>query len=272
MERALVERVLVRLGFAAPPSPDLAGLTALYGAWSRGVPFDNVWKRIHVAERIPGPLPGDGPADFFARWLEDGTGGTCWAGNGALCALLEALGFRATRGLATMLVAPDLPPNHGTVSVALDGERFLVDASMLFVTPLRVRDGEPARVEHPAWGVALRFEGGRPIVRWKPMHLDALDCRVDSLASSAQEFRSYHESTRSWSPFNFSLSARLVRGDGVVGVGLGQIGGIAPDGTRRVRACTREERTRHLVESLGIREAVAARLPADEALPPPPRA
>jgi len=270
LETRLVERVLAGLGFTAAPTPDLAGLSALYAAWSQRVPFDNVWKRIHLAEGLPGPLPGDDPAGFFERWLADGTGATCWAANGALCALLSSLGFRARRGVGTMLVAPDLPPNHGTVSVALDGERHLVDASMLFATPLRVRAGEPAGVAHPAWGVALRFEAGRPLVRWRPLHLDGLDCRIDSLESSAEEFRQYHEATRPWSPFNFSLYARLNRGAGVVGAAFGQIAEISPDGVRSVRPCTREERTRHLVETLGIREAVAARLPPDEPLPPPP--
>ncbi|RIL04575.1 MAG: hypothetical protein DCC71_13570 [Proteobacteria bacterium] len=272
MDAALVEKVLERLGFAARPEPDLAGLSSVYAAWCERVPFDNVRKRLHVASGDAGPLPGDTPAEFFAAWLAYGTGGTCWAGNGALCALLEALGFAARRGVATMLVAPDLPPNHGTVSVALAEGRFLVDASMLFGAPLRVPDAEPSAVEHPAWGAAARCENGQPIVRWRPLHLgDGLDCRVDSLASDAAEFCTRHEATRGWSPFNFSISARRNRGGGVVGVGLGQRAEIAPDGTLTIRPFEPGERTAWLVEALGIAEEIAARLPPDEPLPPPPK-
>lgn len=272
LEPALVERVLERLGFPAAPTPDRAGLSSVYAAWCERVPFDNVRKRIHVAEGDPGPLPGDDPDSFFRAWLAWGTGGTCWAGNGALCALLETLGFRARRGFGTMLVAPDLPPNHGTVSVALDEGRFLVDASILFGAPLPLAAAEPSAIDHPAWGVALRHEPGGPRVRWRPMHMtDPLDCRIDSLESDAADFRARHEATRGWSPFNYSISARRNRAGGVVGVGLGQRGEIAPDGTQTLRPFGPGERTAWLVEAIGIAEEIAVRVPPDEPLPPPPR-
>ena len=268
----LVERVLARLGFGASPEPDLAGLCALYDAWCRRVPFDNVRKRIHLARGEAGALPGDAPGEFFADWLRDGTGGTCWAGNGALCALLAALGFRAQRGLATMLVAPDLPPNHGTVSVALDGARWLLDASILFQEPLRLRDDGPTAVAHPAWGVATRVADGRRTVRWRPFHLDGLDCRIDSLEATPEEFRRRHEATRSWSPFNYQLSARLLRDDGVVGVAFGSRAAISAAGEVSVAPFAPGERLAFLVETLGLREEVAAALPDDVPMPPPPRA
>lgn len=268
---ALVERVLARLGLGARPDPDLGGLAAVYAAWCERVPFDNVRKRIHVATGDPGPLPGDEPASFFADWLAWGTGGTCWAGNGALCALLEALGFRARRGVATMLVAPDLPPNHGTVSVETDEGRFLVDASMLFGAPLALPGEDPTRLGHPAWGVVARRDGGATMVRWRPLHLPSgLDCRIDSLASDAADFGARHEATRRWSPFNFAISARRNRGGGVVGVGLGQRAEIAPDGTHAMQPFGPGERTAWLVEALGIAEEIAVRVPPDEPLPPPP--
>jgi N-hydroxyarylamine O-acetyltransferase len=269
---ALVERVLERLGFAAAPAPERAGLASLYAAWCENVPFDNVRKRLHVAARDPGALPGDAPPGFFEDWLAYGTGGTCWAGNGALCALLQALGFRARRGMATMLAAPELPPNHGTVVVALDEGRFLVDASILCGAPLAIpeREGESTAVEHPAWGVVARRENGRVLVRWNALHRPALDCRVEAFEADAAEFRTRHEATRGWSPFNFSLSARRNRAGGVIGAGLGQRAEIVPDGTHAIRPFEPGERTRLLVEALGIAESVAAALPPDEPLPPPP--
>lgn len=268
----LVERVLARLGFSKHPAPEYAGLGALYAAWCERIPFDNVRKRLHVAAGDRGRLPGDDPAGYFEDWLAAGTGGTCWAGNGALAALLETLGFRASRGVATMLVAPDLPPNHGTVVVTLEEGRFLVDASILFGAPLAIPEAEGAThaIEHPAWGVAARHEAGRVLVRWNALHRPALDCRIECFAADAAEFRLRHEATRGWSPFNFSISARKNRSGGVVGMGLGQHGEIAPDGTWSQRPFEPGERTRHLVEVLGIAESLAAALPPDEPLPPPP--
>jgi hypothetical protein len=35
-----------------------------------------------------------------------------------------SLGFAPIRGLATMLVTPNLPPNHGTVLVGCEGKRL----------------------------------------------------------------------------------------------------------------------------------------------------
>ena len=113
----LLERVLSRLGLSAPPALDLNGLKTVYVAWCRQVPFDNIRKLIHVQTQTLSALPGDSAQDFFEAWLKYKTGGTCWAGNGALHSLLVTLGFAAQRGVATMLVAPSLPPNHGTVSV-----------------------------------------------------------------------------------------------------------------------------------------------------------
>src|SRR5262245_66212075 len=99
----LLERVLTQLGLSDRPAPRLHGLQTLYAAWCRKVPFDNVRKLIHLHNHYPGPLPGDDVVDFFEAWLRHGTGGTCWAGNGALQVLLASLGFAAFRGLATML-------------------------------------------------------------------------------------------------------------------------------------------------------------------------
>jgi len=151
LDNDLVERVLERLGLRRRPDVSLPALADLYDRWSRRVPFDNIRKLIHVRGNDPRPLPGDSPNEFFEAWLRHGTGGTCWGGNGALCELLIALGYDARRAAATMMVAPDIPPNHGSVVAHLDGRRYVVDASMLFVEPLPLRAG--ARVAQRAWGV-----------------------------------------------------------------------------------------------------------------------
>lgn len=272
LEHALVERVLERLGFPRAPAPDLAGLSVVYRAWCRRVPFDNVWKRIHLHEQRPGPLPGDAPEDFFATWLRHGTGGTCWAGNGALADLLAALGFRAERVVSTMRVAPDLPPNHGSVCVTIDGARHLVDASMLFDEPLPLVPGEPTRIAHPAWGVECRPEGERWAVRWRPLHVETLDCGLDAFGAASAQFRERHEATRTWSPFNFALSARRNRDDGsVLGVGLGQRGEIDASGGWTLRPFAAGERVGFLIDELGLSEEAAVRLPDDVPMPLPPK-
>ena len=267
LEPALAERVLAKLGFSRAPTLDLAGLRALYGAWCQRVPFDNVRKRIHLHEALPGPLPGDEPEDFFEAWLAHGTGGTCWAGNGALQALLESQGFAARRGYGTMLVRPDLPPNHGTVVVVVDGVELLADASMLFGEPLPLFDG--ARVEHPAWGVSLHRQDGKLHVAWRPFHL-RFDCRLDVLETSRAEFRERHEMTRSWSPFNGMLSARRNHDETVIGVSFGQLGAIDAAGALSlIPEPSPRERFDFLVGRLGISEEMAARLPKDEPTPLP---
>jgi N-hydroxyarylamine O-acetyltransferase len=123
----LADEVLRRLrvpNAANRSAPGLHDLWLIYAAWCEAVPFDNVQKMIHIAESRDGPLPGSTAEDFFASWLEDGTGGTCWAGNGALHDLLAVLGFEVMPATATMLPRADIVgPNHGSVVVTFDSER-----------------------------------------------------------------------------------------------------------------------------------------------------
>jgi N-hydroxyarylamine O-acetyltransferase len=267
----LLERVLLRLGLSDRPAPTLDGLRTLYAAWCRKVPFDNVRKLIHVRHRDPGPLPGDDAADFFEAWLIYGTGGTCWAGNGALHALLVSLGFGASRGIGTMLVAPHVPPNHGTVLVACDETRYVVDASILHSEPLRLDEYRPTEVSHPAWGVRCSRHDGDWYIRWRPVHMpDGLDCRIDHMHVPRETFRELHEQTRPWSPFNYELYARLIRGDAVVGVANGQrVEFNSAEGVAQKRL-EGDDRIRLLVDELGMKEEIVQRLPLDTPTPPPP--
>ncbi|MFO0829422.1 MAG: arylamine N-acetyltransferase [Phycisphaerales bacterium] len=267
----LVDRVLARLGFTARPQPDLSGLKALYGAWCRHVPFDNVRKIVHLRGSTPGPLPGTSAADFFEAWLTHGTGGTCWAGNGALERLLVALGFDARRGIGTMMAAPNLPPNHGLVTVRLDGVDHLVDASILHGEPLPLANGSPTRIEHPAWGVECRRDGERWNVHWRPLHqLGGFVCRIEQLTSEPGEFAERYERTRGWSPFNYELHIRRNREAGCVGLVFGKRVEIDADGRATERAIDDFQRRRLLVEELGVSEEMATAIPADVPTPPPP--
>jgi N-hydroxyarylamine O-acetyltransferase len=267
----LVERVLVKLGLSEHPAPTLEGLQTLYAAWCRKVPFDNIRKLIHIHTHDPGPLPGDDATDFFEAWLAYGTGGTCWAGNGALHDLLLSLGFHVTRGLCTMLVAPHIPPNHGSVLVTHDETPYVVDASILHSEPLRLDALATTAVVHPAWGVQCDRRDGHWHIRWQLMFTEEkVDCRIEDLSVSRDTFQEHHEQTRPWSPFNYELNIRLICGDSVVGAALGQR--VEYD---RSGACLRTRlegvaRERLLIDELGIHEEMVQRLPADTPTPPPP--
>ncbi|HKY89484.1 MAG TPA: arylamine N-acetyltransferase [Nevskiaceae bacterium] len=271
LDPALRERILEKLGLRAAPALTLEGLTAVYGAWCQGVPFDNVRKLIHLRRDDPGELPGTRATDFFEAWLRHGTGGTCWAGHGALHALLASLGFDTQRGVGTMLVAPDIPPNHGTVVVRFGDESWIVDASILHGQPLPISRAESA-IDHGAWGVRFRHAPGeRPIIRWRPLHLpEGFDCRIEQVGVPERVFVESHEGTRAWSPFNYQLYIRANRGDRVVGIAMGQRVELDAAGNVSQREIGPHERTRILVEEIGLSEEIAAAVPADVPMPPPP--
>ena len=268
----MTERVLARLGFSRPPAPDGQGLRDIYGAWCRKVPFDNVRKLIHLRSERSSPLPGDTAEDFFEAWLQYGTGGTCWAGNGALQTLLRTLGFEAERGLATMLAAPDIPPNHGTVLVRCEGRRLMVDASILHGEPLPLLEKSATAIGHAAWGVQCSRQARHWRIHWRPLHAThGLDCRIEQLRTSALAFREWHEKSRPWSPFNYSVYARVNRGDTVLGVAFGQRVKLDATGAARQDLLPPEQRAQFLIESIGLQESIVARLPPDLPLPPFPR-
>jgi N-hydroxyarylamine O-acetyltransferase len=266
---ALVERVLENLGLERTPDLDLVGLSSVYHRWCRAVPFDNVRKRIALVESQPGPLPGDDPTDFFEGWLAHGTGGTCWAGNGALHALLRAVGFDARRGVGTMLHTSDadLPPNHGTVTVEFDGRRYLVDASLLHDRPLELIPGTDTRIEHGAWGVRVRWMGQRLVLRWHPLRVETLDCRVETLDSAPGEFERRHEMARTRSGFNFQLTARTLRGDDVQAVVMGDWMIRTSSGDQRRAPLQGQDRMEFLTGVLGLSEEISQRMPPDDPVP-----
>jgi N-hydroxyarylamine O-acetyltransferase len=156
MTPQLVEQVLQKTGFSAPPGNDPAGLSAIYGRWCRKIPFDNIQKRLFYSGPAQGSVPGHNSQDFFRKWLVYGTGGTCWANSHAMHDLLEALGFDVVRIAATMLATPDVVgPTHGTVFAMVDGRQYMVDGSIQTELPIPVEEGDPQEVCHPAQRVHL---------------------------------------------------------------------------------------------------------------------
>lgn len=267
---SLLARVLDRLEVDTGAS-NIDLLRTVYAAWCRRVPFDNVCKLIALSEAADGPLPGIEPTAFFESWLRHGTGGTCWAGSTALLALLRALGFEAGRAVATMLVAPDLPPNHGTVHVRVEGEDYLVDSSILFGEPLHLDPVGVSVVGHPAWGVRGEVRDGLWYLRWRPLNqIEGMDCRHDRFEAAAQEYADFYEGTRGWSPFNYQLTIRGNREDAVIGASFGNAITLHGDGSATVVPVGDADRRRLLIEAFGLSEEIVARLPDDRPTPPPP--
>lgn len=267
----LVERILAKLGIQKRHGDSFEDLQAIYSAWCQMVPFDNVRKMIHRRTANPGPLPGHSADDFFHAWLMHGTGGTCWAGAGALHALLRAVGFNASRGLGTMLAAPDLPPNHGTVCVTIDDKRYLVDTAMLTGEPLLLDETLDTSILHRSRGLQCTRKEGRWHINWRPLHkTDGFECRLERFGLEEADYQHMHESTREWSPFNYQLSIRLNRGEQVVGVAFGSAITLHEDGSVISTAITTEERNQLLIERLNLSEDIVAELPADVPTPPPP--
>lgn len=266
----LLNRVLEKLAIDRQ-TPSLESLFSLYRAWSAGVPFDNVRKLIHLRSGDDRPLPGGKAEDFLESWLSHGTGGTCWTGAGALHAVVTSLGFHAERGIATMLVHPHLPPNHGTVLVTLEGERWLLDTAMLSVEPLRIVTGEETSVAHPAWGARCSWRDGRCHVSWRPLHVpEGFECRIEGGGADAPDYLRRYEQTRGWSPFNYELNARVVRGDYVMGAAFGKVVTLHGDGRTTVQPATHEQRVRLLIDDVGMSEEIVSQLPEDIPTPPPP--
>jgi arylamine N-acetyltransferase len=266
----LIERVLQKLDLSRRPEPTVQGLKAIYSAWCRRVPFDNIRKMIHVRRRDSSPLPGDDAVDFFEHWVRFGAGGTCWAGNGALYVLLDALGFTAQRAVGTMVTAPTASRNHGSTVVFCEAQRYIVDASILYVEPLPLDAHMPAAVLHPAWGVHSSMRDEQWIIRWRPLHKpDGRDCRIEEFDAPASLFRELHENARVHSPFNDELYVRLNRGDAVIGAAFGRR--IEFDGAGGIsqRELQGKERLRFLIDEIGIHEELARALPPDMPAPRP---
>jgi N-hydroxyarylamine O-acetyltransferase len=271
LNEELTERVLAGLGLNTRPEPTFEGLRNLYGAWCQKVPFDNVRKLIHVRAVNSGPLPGSTAADFLKGWLRFGAGGTCWAGAGAFHALLVTLGFDVLRGVGTMLVAPDLPPNHGTVVVNFGAEQYVVDCSILHGEPLALRKDSETSIAHPAWGVQCSTRDQRWHIQWRPLHrLDGFECRLETFGASNDEFSESYDRTRGWSPFNYEVTARTNRGERVIGMSFGSEISIERDGSVTQRLISDAERKRVLIEEIGISEELVRHLPNDIPTPPPP--
>ena len=264
LDPALTEAVLERLGLTDPPTADRDGLDRVYAAWCDHVAFDNLVKRIHLAEGSPAPIPNGPPDAFFTSWLAHGTGGTCWPGAAALHALLVTLGFDARRGSAAMRDDLSGPVHsHGTVIVRIDDDDYWTDSSMLTGRVVPLVPGEATALEDPLHRVRVEPVENRWSVWWTHPFLDEmLGCLLLDDDVTADHYLARYEASRAMSPFNTALyAARNFEGTRVT-VAFGQRFERRANGT--TSSPLGPDRDRVLVDELGYSEALVARLPPDE--------
>jgi N-hydroxyarylamine O-acetyltransferase len=208
---ALKRAVGQRLGLGETLPLDISGLRALYAAWCRNVPFDNVRKLIALRTGDEGPLPGGDAVDFLEHWLAHGTGGTCWSSSNALYELVASYGFDARRVAGSMR---DLGvPGHGSVKVNIDGADWLVDSSMLIMHPIPLTS-ELHVDRDPLFGVEVEPSDGSHLIWFDtPPYDEYFPCRLLIDPVDHAFYLERYEISRTRGPFNHHLSVRYNRGE-----------------------------------------------------------
>jgi len=267
IDTSVAEHVLQKLGFSAQPEINEVGLTEIYQAWCRNVPFDNIRKRIMAKTGESLSLPGFTPADFFSHWLNYGVGGTCWASHGALFSLLDVMGFPVKMGISTMLSSQPLPgasPGHGTLIVNFGDMPLLVDATMFHNKPLRLEENDS---NHKVWGTSTHYRQDYWHINWKPLGRPRVDCRLLELNAAESEFPRRHELSRDASRFNGATLIRLARLDSIIGMVKGEYVTRHANGEETFHPLTYVEQQQLLIEKFNIAEEIAMEIPMDDIMP-----
>ncbi|MEO7360972.1 MAG: arylamine N-acetyltransferase [Gemmatimonadaceae bacterium] len=205
-------RMATRLALDPRVETNVQGLFALYEAWCRNVPFDNVRKLISLRTGDPGALPGGDATDFMEAFLEHGTGGTCWSSSNALFELVSAFGFQARRVAGSMR---DLGvPGHGSVKVTIDEMDWMVDSSMLTMFPIPITR-ELYVFRDPRFGVEVEPTPEDSHLVWfnTPPYADYFPCRLLMDNVTHDFYLERYEISRTRGPFNHHISIRYNRGD-----------------------------------------------------------
>lgn len=269
----LLERVLTKLGFSHPPHVDLDDLNSLYAAVCGRISNDNIQKRIWLVGDRSTPVTGGEPTEFFENWLAHGTGGTCWPINGAMCALLKALGFPARRIASTMMVpwAKRGDANHGTVVVTLDGSEYLVDAQIAAFQVLPLLRDAPSQTNTGIHEMsAMPIEDGFEL-RFLPGHHREHEFRCltepDMDPVDHDFFLSHYDRSANvpgYSPFNRALAICRHFPDSILTIHGGYKIVVGPDSCVTSSEVEDTEIRATLVDEFGVSEEIAAALPPDE--------
>jgi len=270
---SLLRNILVKLSLPRPSAPDLRGLDAVCAAYSSHISNDNIQKRIWLAGARTTPVTGGDPVEFFENWLTHGTGGTCFPANGALCALLQALGFDAKRLSGSVLMEGiESDGNHGTVLVTLDGASYLVDAQLAAFSALPLVSGQASTTGDGIHDIRAVPAADGFDVLWYPgaNRQKALVMRPDLKSgpvTHADFLAQYALSTsreRKRSPFNEAVFVGRHFPRSIVVISRNTRTDISEDNAVTRRTITLAERNRMLVEELGISKEIIEAIPPDE--------
>jgi hypothetical protein len=254
LDDAVLARITNRLGIPRDVPNNREGLALVYGAWSRTVPFDNIWKMISLRAGDQ-RLMGHDAMEFFENFLAHGSSGTCWPSSNALFALLTSLGFDARRVAGAMFNMPVI--NHGSVKVRLDEADWLADSSMLSGVPLPLT--ETVFVSDAVVGVEVESVGDSHFI-WAdfPPLPEFVPCslRLDPVDGAFYQER--YETSREMSPFNERLYLRKVTAEGLMVI-LGHTRFLRTTDGLDVQELSREGLCAALHQDGGISEALIAR-------------
>jgi arylamine N-acetyltransferase len=269
----LLALILSKLHLTSELTLDLAGLNRLYAAFSSNVPNDNIQKRIWLAGDRTRPVTGGDPIEFFDNWLVYGTGGTCFPANGALYALLRAIGFDARRISGSVLMEGiEQGGNHGSVLVRLEGIDYLVDAQLAAFTALPLVPGQSASTGDGIHDIRAVPEAGGFDVQWYPgsnrqkplvMRPELEMGPVDHGYFLAQYDLSASPDRRR-SPFNEALFIARHFPESILVVGRNNKIEVSSENVVTKSEITLDERARILIEELGISEDAVNAIPPDE--------
>jgi arylamine N-acetyltransferase len=271
----LLARALCKLDLTSEFTLNLAGLNRLYAAFSQHVPNDNIQKRIWLAGDRSKPVTGGDPIEFFENWLAHGTGGTCFPANGALFALLRAIGFDARRISGSVLMEGiEQGGNHGSVLVRLDGIDYLVDAQLAAFTALPLVQGQSTSTGNGihdisavpvAEGFDVQWYPGsnrqKPLVMRPELEMGHVDHDY-FLAQYALSASPYHRR----SPFNEALFIARHFSESILVVSRNNKIEVSSENVATKSEITVDERARVLIEELGISEYAVDAIPPDENL------
>lgn len=262
LRMSLVERVLEHFGFSDFPEPTLDSLHRVYKAWSRGVGYDNVQKRIYFGEAATGPFPLADPNDFVEAYLKHGTGGSCWVAAEAFYGLLYRLGFDVCRVAGQMLNCNDpMKPNHGSVLVNFDGIDYAADPSMCGEEAIALIKGKSTSAASPAHGLWSHGDGN---YWWKPGHSrTAIEYTTQFRPCSYNYFVERYEKTKEFSLFNSVLYVRRNTDDGILTIGRGNLIRVDNTGSMASEPIAPEDLPTYLIDFMGLSEEIVSRLPPD---------
>jgi hypothetical protein len=159
----LTDAVLAFLGVPAPRH-DPAWLDALMRQYGQRVPWESA-SRIVRHRTLPPHARHLTPDVFWEHAMTHGTGGTCFESNGALSAVLAAVGFS---GYLTMNDMDQTLACLTAVVVTLSGTRVLVDAGYPIHAALPLTDQRED--VHTPWFTytTTPAQGGRYVIENRP--------------------------------------------------------------------------------------------------------